>query len=73
MSTGMFTEAINSQTFLQHLLGYSCKTKYSQDNEALLTILADGYSSQLRHCGRVHRINIPGRLHVGYYVELVAC
>ena len=58
MSTAMFSEAINIQSFLQYLLGYCCKTTYHQDNETLLTILASGYSAKLRHCGRVHRINI---------------
>ena len=40
MSTAMFSEAINIQSFLQHFLGYCCKTTYHQDNETLLTILA---------------------------------
>ena len=43
MAAAMFSEAINAQTFLQHLLGFNCKTVYHQDNEALLKILAAGY------------------------------
>ena len=58
MAAAMFSEAINAKTFLQHLLGFNCKTVYHQDNEALLKILAAGYSPKLRHCGRVHRVNI---------------
>ena len=58
MAAAMFSRAVNAQTFLQHLLGFNCKTVYHQDNEALLKILAAGYSPKLRHCGRVHRVNI---------------
>ena len=58
MSAAMFSEAINIQSFLQHLLGYCCRTTYHQDNETWLTVLATGYSAQLRHCGQVHRVNI---------------
>ena len=57
MSTGMLSEEIRTQSVLQHMLGYCCKTTYHQD-EALLTILARCCSAKLRHCGRVHRINI---------------
>ena len=58
MSGAMFSEAINRQTLLQHLLGFHVATTYHQDNEAVLRILASGYSAELRHCGRVHRINV---------------
>ena len=58
MSGAMFSEAINTQTLLQHLLGFNVATTYHQDNEAVLRILASGYSAKLRHCGRVHRINV---------------
>ena len=52
MSGAMFSEAINTQTLLQHLLGFNVATTYHQDNEAVLRILASGYSAKLRHCGR---------------------
>ena len=58
MSGAMFSEAINVQTFLQHLLSFNVPTTYHQDNEAVIRILASGYSAKLRHAGRVHRINI---------------
>ena len=58
MSGAMFSEAINVQTFMQHLLSCNVPTTYHQDNEAVIRILASGYSAKLRHSGRVHRINI---------------
>ena len=58
MSGAMFSEALNAQTLLQHLLAFNVATIYHQDNEAVLRILASGYSAKLRHCGHVHRINV---------------
>ena len=58
MSGAMFSEVINMQTLLQHLLGFNVATICHQDNEAVLRILASGYAAKLRHCGCVHRINV---------------
>ena len=43
---------------MQHLMSCNVPTTYHQDNEAVIRILASGYSAKLRHSGRVHRINI---------------
>ena len=32
--------------------------KFFQDNSAVLQVLEAGYSARLRHCGRVHKVNI---------------
>ena len=40
MRGAMFSEAINTPTLLQHLLGFNVATIYRQDNEAVLRILA---------------------------------
>ena len=43
---------------MQHLLGHNIDLDFHQDNETLLKVLASGYSAKLRHCNRVHRVNI---------------
>ena len=38
---------------------FNVPTVFEQDNETLLKVLENGgYSAKLRHCGRVHRVNI---------------
>ena len=51
MSSAVFSESINVQTFLQHLLCYDVATVYHHDSEAVIRIVASGYSAKLRHCG----------------------
>ena len=58
MVSAMFGEALNIQVLLEHLLGHAVDVVFHQDNETLLKVLVSGYSAKLRHCNRVHRINI---------------
>ena len=58
MASAMFSEALNIQVLLEHLLGHAINVVFHQDNETLLKVLVAGYSAKLRHCNRVHRINI---------------
>ena len=58
MASAMFGEALNIQVLLEHLLGHAVDVVFHQDNETLLKVLVAGYSAKLRHCNRVHRINI---------------
>ena len=58
MASVMFGEALNIQVLLEHLLGHAVDVDFRQDNETLLKILVAVYSAKLRHCNRVHRINI---------------
>ena len=44
--------------YVLHLLGFNVATIFHQDDEAVLRILASGYSAKLRHCGRVRCINV---------------
>ncbi|CAE7489935.1 unnamed protein product [Symbiodinium natans] len=58
MASAMFGEALNIQVMMEHLLGRAIDVVFHQDNETLLKVLATGYSAKLRHCNRVHRVNI---------------
>ncbi|CAE7197419.1 unnamed protein product [Symbiodinium natans] len=58
MASAMFGEALNIQVMMEHLLGRAIDVVFHQDNETLLKVLATGYSAKLRHCNRVHRVNV---------------
>ena len=58
MANGLFGEVYNLQSFLQQLLGKELEVKFFQDNNAVLQVLEAGYSAKLRHCGRVHKVNV---------------
>ena len=58
MSTGLFGEALQIQDMLTYLLGHRPHIVLKQDNEAVIKIVRNKYSVKLRHCGRVHRVNI---------------
>ena len=58
MSSGFFGEAIQIQDMLTYLLGYRPEVVLKQDNEAVIKIVRNKCSVKLRHCGRVHRVNI---------------
>ena len=58
MATGMFSEALNLQTFLEYLTQKPIQLVFHQDNEAVLKILRNKYSAKLRHMNRVHKVNV---------------
>ena len=58
MANGLFGEVYNLQSFLQQLIGKELEVKFFQDNNAVLQVLEAGYSAKLRHCGRVHKVNV---------------
>ena len=58
MASGMFSEALNTQVFIEYLLQKPINIRFHQDNDAVLKILRNGYSARLRHMNRVHRINV---------------
>ena len=58
MSSGLFGEALQIQDMLTYLLGHRPEIILKQDNEAVIKIVRNKYSVKLRHCGRVHRVNI---------------
>ena len=58
MSSALFSEFTNLQTFLQSAFKSPVPIIFYQDNEAVLAILKSGCSPKLRHLGRVHRVNV---------------
>lgn len=58
MSTALFGEAHHVQDMLTCLIGKQPDVILKQDNEAVIKIVRSRYSVKLRHCGRVHRVNI---------------
>ena len=48
----------NLQSFLEFLVQQAVHVFFKQDNDAVFKILITGYSAKLRHCGRVHRVNV---------------
>ena len=58
MSTALFGETLQLQDILTCLLGKRPDVILKQDNEAVIKIVRNCYSVKLRHCGRVHRVNV---------------
>lgn len=58
MSNGLYGEVYNIQSFLQQLVQGPVNLCMWQDNNAVLQVLKAGYSAKLRHCNRVHRVNV---------------
>ena len=58
MATALFGDALVVQDMLTYLLGSRPSIVLKQDNEAVIKIIRNKYSVKLRHCGRVHRVNI---------------
>ena len=58
MSSALFGEVLQIQDMLHYLLGERPDVYFEQDNQAVIKIVENKYSVKLRHCGRVHRVNI---------------
>ena len=58
LAATLFGETLHIQEMLQHLLEVSVPVALEQDNEAVIRIVQNKYSVKLRHCNRVHRVNI---------------
>ena len=58
MANGLYGEVYNLQSFIQQLVGGVVEVKFFQDNNAVLQVLEAGYGARLRHCGRVHKVNV---------------
>ena len=43
---------------IESLVGTHVPIVFEQDNTAAVTVMTTGYSAKLRHCGRVHRVNV---------------
>jgi hypothetical protein len=58
LAAALFGETLHIQEMLVHLFEISIPVKFEQDNEAVIRIIQNKYSVKLRHCNRVHRVNI---------------
>ena len=58
LASTMYGEVLHIQEMLGHLFEVSSPVKFEQDNEAAIKIIQNKYSVKLRHCNRVHRVNI---------------
>ena len=54
----LYGETLHIQETLQYLFEQDIPVKLEQDNEAVIKIIQNRYSARLRHCNRVHRVNI---------------
>ena len=77
MSSALFGEALQIQDMLHYLLGERPDVYFEQDNQAVIKIVDNQYSVRLRHCGRVHRVNIASVAEllsdVGHQISLRYC
>jgi len=58
LAATLFGETLHIQEMLQHLFEVSVPVALEQDNEAVIRIVQNKSSVKLRHCNRVHRVNI---------------
>lgn len=57
-ASALFGEALNFHTMIDSLAKTIIPSKFQHDNPAAITVIRAGYSSKLRHAGRVHRVNV---------------
>ena len=58
LAATLFGETLHIQEMLEKLFETTVPVKFEQDNEAVIRIIQNKYSVKLRHCNRVHRVNI---------------
>ena len=58
LSTSLFTEAIPLLEICQQLITPEIVLNCHDDNQAVLAILARGFSPKLRHLSKFHKINV---------------
>lgn len=58
MSSALFGEVLQIQDMLRYLLGERPDVHFQQDNQAVIKIIGNEFSVKLRHCGRVHKVNV---------------
>ena len=64
MATGMFSEVLNLQTFLEYLTQKPIQLIFHQASDAVLKMLRNKYSAKLRHMNRVHKVNVASRCEI---------
>ena len=58
MSSALCGEVLQIQDMLHYRWGERPDVFFQQDNQAVVKIVGNQYSVKLRHCGRVHRVNV---------------
>eukprot|EP00435_Cladocopium_sp_Y103_P067954 s690_g30.t1 len=58
LSTALFGEAVSLLAVCQRLVCQSIVLKCFEDNQAVLAIIAKGYSPKLKHLAKFHRIHV---------------
>ena len=58
LSTSLFGEAISLLAVCQSVIDANFVLKCFEDNQAVLAIIAKGYSPKLKHLAKFHRINV---------------
>ena len=58
LGSGLFSEAIPAQEFLENTLDRPVALECLQDNSAVISIVAAGYSPKLRHLSKTQRIEL---------------
>ena len=58
LSTALFGDAISLLSVCQKLIASTLVLKVYEDNQAVLAIIAKGYSPKLKHLAKFHRINV---------------
>ena len=57
-ASALYGETLHVQELLTQLFETDINVKLEQDNDAVLKIISNKSSVKLRHCSRVHRVNI---------------
>ena len=57
-SATVLCETLHIQETLEYLFEQDIPVMLEQDNEAVIKIIQNRYSAKLRHCNRVHKVNI---------------
>ena len=60
----LYGETLHIQETLQHLFEDDVQVRLEQDNEAAIKIIQNRYSASLRHCNRVHQVNVASICHL---------
>ena len=58
LGAGLFSEALPTQEFLEHIFDRPVVLECLQDNSAVIAIVAAGYSPKLRHMSKTQRIEL---------------
>ena len=64
LSTALFGDAISLLAACQRVIASTFVLKVYEDNQAVLAIIAKGFSPKLKHLAKFHRINVASTCEV---------